>query len=42
MSGRKQWNAFLRKNSIAPKPLSEVVTDLRDFLMPVLASAVQK
>lgn len=38
----KQWNAFLRKNSIAPKPLSEVVTDLRNFLMPVLASAVQE
>jgi hypothetical protein len=38
----KQWNAFLRKNSIAPKPLSEVVTDLRDFLMPVLASAAQR
>lgn len=38
----RQWNAFLRKNSIAPKPMSEVVTDLRDFLMPVLASAVQK
>ena len=37
----KQWNAFLRKNSIAPKPLTEVVTDLRDFLMPVLASASQ-
>jgi hypothetical protein len=37
----KQWNAFLRKNSIAPKPLSELVTDLRDFLMPVLASAAQ-
>ena len=37
----KQWNAYLRKNSIAPKPLSEVVTDLRDFLMPVLASASQ-
>lgn len=38
----KQWNAFLRKNSIAPKPLTEVVTDLRDFLMPVLASAAQR
>jgi hypothetical protein len=38
----KQWNAFLRKNSIAPKPLSEVVRDLRDFLMPVLLSAVQR
>lgn len=38
----KQWNAFLRKNSIAPKPLSEVVTDLRGFLMPLLASATQR
>jgi hypothetical protein len=38
----KQWNAFLRKNSIAPKPLSEVVTDLRDFLLPVLASTAQR
>jgi len=37
----KQWNAFLRKNAIDPKPLSEVVTDLREFLMPVLASAAQ-
>ncbi len=33
----KQWNAFLQKNAIASKPLSEVVTDLRGFLMPVLA-----
>ena len=38
----KQWNGFLRKNSIAPKPRSEVVTDLRVFLMPVLASSSQK
>lgn len=38
----KQWNAFLRKNSIAPKPLSEIVTDLRNFLMPVLATAAQR
>jgi hypothetical protein len=38
----KQWNAFLRKNSIAPKPLPEVVTDLRDFLMPALVSAAQR
>ena len=35
----KQWNAFLRKNAIDPKPLSEVIADLREFLMPVLASA---
>jgi len=35
----KQWGAFLRKNAIDPKPLSEVVTDLREFLMPVLVSA---
>ena len=38
----RQWNAFLRKNSIDPKPLPEVVTDLRDFLMPVLASTAQR
>ncbi|WP_301101761.1 nucleotidyl transferase AbiEii/AbiGii toxin family protein [Propionivibrio sp.] len=37
----KQWNAFLRKNAIDPKPLSEVVTYLREFLMPVLASAAK-
>lgn len=35
----KQWNAFLRKNSIASRSLSDVVKDLRGFLMPVLASA---
>jgi hypothetical protein len=34
----KQWNAFLRKNAIDQKPLSEIVTDLRDFLMPVLTA----
>jgi hypothetical protein len=34
-----QWNAFLRKNAIDPKPLSEVVADLREFLVPILASA---
>lgn len=34
-----QWNAFLRKNAIAPKPLSEVVADLRVFLLPLLATA---
>ena len=37
----KQWNAFLRKNAVDPKPLSEVVTDLREFLIPVLASAAK-
>lgn len=38
----KQWNAFLRKNSLPPKPLPEVVADLRDFLMPVLASVTRR
>lgn len=38
----KQWNAFLRKNSIAPKPLAEVVTDLRHLLMPVLTAAISE
>ncbi len=37
----KQWNAFLRKNTIDPKPLTEVVTDLREFLLPVLLSAAK-
>ena len=32
----KQWHAFLRKNAIDSKPLSEVIADLREFLMPVL------
>lgn len=33
----KQWQAFLRKNALDPMPLATVVTDLHDFLMPVLA-----
>ena len=32
----KQWLAFLHKNGIAPKPLAEIVTDLRNFLWPLL------
>ncbi len=35
----KQWHAFLRKNAIDPKPLPEVIADLREFLMPVLTAA---
>jgi hypothetical protein len=34
----KQWQAFLRKNALDPMPLATVVTDLRVFLMPVLAA----
>ena len=34
----KQWQAFLRKNALAPMSLVAVITDLRDFLLPVLAS----
>lgn len=34
-----QWQAFLRKNAIDPMPLAGVVTDLREFLLPVLESA---
>ena len=33
---QKQWQAFLRKNAIAPKPLETVIADLRKFLLPVL------
>lgn len=32
----KQWLAFLHKNGIAPKPLAEIVNDLRNFLWPLL------
>lgn len=34
----KQWQGFLRKNSLDPMSLATVVVDLRDFLMPVLAA----
>lgn len=34
----KQWQAFLRKNALAPMSLATVVADLRVFLMPVLAN----
>ena len=34
----KQWQGFLRKNSLEPMSLRTVVADLRDFLLPVLAS----
>ena len=35
----KQWQAFLRKNAIDPMPLAAVISDLREFLLPVLATA---
>lgn len=35
----KQWLAFLRKNALDPMPLVTVIGDLREFLLPVLASA---
>lgn len=38
----KQWLAFLRKNGIAPKLLGEIVTDLRNFLWPLLMPHAQK
>ena len=34
----KQWQAFLRKNALDPMPLATVIADLRNFLMPVLAT----
>lgn len=34
----KQWKALLRKNALDPMPLATVVADLRNFLMPVLAT----
>lgn len=34
----KQWQAFLSKNTLSPMSLPEVITDLREFLLPVLLS----
>lgn len=34
----KQWQAFLRKNSIDAMPLAAVIADLREFLLPVIMS----
>jgi hypothetical protein len=34
----KQWQAFLRKNTLDPVQLAVVITDLREFLLPVLAA----
>jgi len=35
----RQWRAFVRKNALDPIELSAVITDVRDFLLPVLLSA---
>ena len=35
----KQWLAFLRKNALDPMPLVTVISDLREFLLPVLVAA---
>jgi len=32
----KQWLAFLRKNALDSMPLGTVISDLREFLLPVL------
>lgn len=34
----KQWQAFLNKNALSPMSLPGVITDLREFLLPVLLS----
>ena len=34
----KQWQAFLRKNALGPMVLTVVINDLREFLLPVLAT----
>lgn len=35
----KQWQAFLRKNARDPMSLAAMINDLREFLLPVLATA---
>ncbi|CAH1905055.1 Nucleotidyl transferase AbiEii toxin, Type IV TA system [Candidatus Nitrotoga sp. HW29] len=37
----KQWQAFLRKNALDPMPLATVISDLREFLLPVLVAAAK-
>jgi hypothetical protein len=34
----KQWQGFLRKNALARLSLEKVISDLREFLLPVLAT----
>jgi hypothetical protein len=34
----KQWQAFLRKNTLEPMPLTTVIEALREFVLPVLAT----
>ena len=34
----KQWQAFLRKNTLEPMPLKTVIEALREFVLPVLAA----
>lgn len=34
----RQWQAFLRKNTLEPVPLTMVIAALREFLLPVLAA----
>ena len=41
-SKEKQWQAFLRKNTIAPISLETVIADLRKFLLPMLAAVAEQ
>ncbi|MEI6459256.1 MAG: nucleotidyl transferase AbiEii/AbiGii toxin family protein [Pseudomonadota bacterium] len=34
----KQWQAFLRKNTLEPMPLTTVIEALREFVLPVLVA----
>ena len=34
----KQWQAFLRKNTLESMPLTTVIEALREYLLPVLAA----
>jgi predicted nucleotidyltransferase component of viral defense system len=34
----RQWQAFIRRNALEPMVFSAVITDLREFLVPVLES----
>lgn len=34
----RQWQAFQRKNTLEPMPLTKVIEALREFLLPVLTA----
>jgi len=36
---QRQWQAFLKKNQLEPVELSQVITSLRAWLLPILVDS---